>query len=268
MSKVQLQNHAMNVEIIPGVLPMDTVFLHGNLASNVWWEPAAEIWKKNAKPSYEGRMIMAEWRGCGGSDAAATEDDMRMDLLGKDYVDMLRQIGVKKANLVAHSTGGLIGLYAMMQAPELFDYAFLLDSVSATGIQFPAEMYAAFTQMSQDRDFCATIMGATIHNNDATKPFFQKIVDAAFSVKKTVWHGVPKNLNDVNILEDIKNIKNPILVCHGEHDLLLPKEGSMTLASNLPNGKFFEVKGHGHCTNYEDPELFVKLVNEFLFERK
>jgi pimeloyl-ACP methyl ester carboxylesterase len=268
MAKVQLKNIGMNVDVYPGLVPMDTVFLHGNLSSNIWWEPALEVWKKNAKPSYEGRLIMAEWRGCGGTDAAPTEADMRMDLMASDYVELLHHLGVKKACAVSHSTGGLILLYAMLQEPGLFDRAFLLDSVAATGVQFPKEMFDAFTQMSKDRDFCATIMGATIYNNDPSKPFFQKIVDAAFNVKPTVWHGVPKALYNVNILEDIKSLRHPVLVAHGEFDTLLDKGGSIALSEALPNGKFFEIKGHGHCTNYENPELFVKLVNEFLYERK
>ena len=67
----------MNVDIFEGLMPVDTLFIHGNLASNVWWRPTIEVLEKrlekrqqnddfgNAEPLFRGRLICAEWRGCG-----------------------------------------------------------------------------------------------------------------------------------------------------------------------------------------------------------
>lgn len=267
MAKFQLGDFGMNVDVYPGLAPMDTLFIHGNLASNIWWQPSIEIWKKEAKPSYEGRMMFGEWRGCGKSDAPRSEADLHPKTLASDYVRFLRETGVKKTCVVGHSTGGLIALYAMLEAPELFDRAVLLDSVAATGVQFPKEMYAAFTQMSQDRNFCATVMGGTIHGNDPSHPLFNGIVDAAFGVAKEIWHGIPKALFDVNITGELAKIQQPVLILHGEHDNVLPMEGSVAMASKLPHAQFKEIKGQGHSTNFENPRLFVDLVNGFLYNR-
>jgi pimeloyl-ACP methyl ester carboxylesterase len=267
MAKIQLNGYGINVDTYNGLVPMDTVFLHGNLASNVWWEPALEVWKKQAKPGSEGRLLMIEWRGNGKSDPPQSEADLKMEKLADDTIEALRKLGVKKACMVTHSTGGTIGLLAMMKAPELFDRVVLLDSVAATGVQFPPEMYAAFTQMETDRPFAEAVMGGTIYQNDPSKPLFAKIVDDAMLAARNNKHGVINALKDLNILGQLANVKQPILVCHGEHDLLLAKEGSTTLAEKLANAQFMEIKGHGHCTNYENPELFVRIVNDFLFKR-
>ena len=266
MAKMKLFGFEMNYEIHEGVLPMDTVFLHGNLASNAWWQPALEIWKSQAKPGLEGRAIFAEWRGCGDSAAPASPDELSIELMAEDYNNLLEQLGVNRACLVGHSTGGLIGLLALMKRPSLYHRAFLLDSVAADGFQFTQAARDAFVGMSKDRDLCAMILGSTIHNNDATSTLFQALVDDAFRISKHNWLGVPDALGQIDVTARLQDVKTPVCVAHGEHDLLLPKEKSIAMAAGLPNGKFLEIKGQGHCANVENPKHFVSIVNEFLYQ--
>jgi 3-oxoadipate enol-lactonase len=265
--KLNVNGISMNVDIHAGAVPMDTVFIHGNLASNRWWEPSIALWNKDAKASNEGRIIALEWRGCGQSEAPKSESELDPYLLADDCIAALKQMGVKKACLVGHSTGGLIGLIALLKAPELFDRAALLDPVSAAGVSFEPERLDTFTQMSQNRDFCMMVMSGTIQGVDTTSPFFQNIVSDAFGIAKPIWHGIPKALSKVNIVADLPKIKQPVLVLHGEHDPVLPIEESRSMAATLPNGKFKMLNGQGHSTNVENPSLFVQLTNDFLFNR-
>ena len=269
MSRVDLLGYGMNVDVVPGVLPLDTIFLHGNLASNTWWEPALAEWKSqaSAKPGLEGRFIAAEWRGCGKSEAPQAEAELHPAHLAEDYIQLCSALNIKKACLVGHSTGGIIALYAMLKAPQLFDRAVLLDPVGATGIQFGPEMYAAFTQMSNDRAVCEMVMNGTIHGGDTKSALFQRIVDDAFGIAKMNWHGVAKALHVTDISKDLSEIQQPIFVLHGEVDPVIPIESSKVLTAGLPNARLEVLNGHGHSTNVEDPKLFVSKVNEFLFHR-
>jgi len=268
MAMVQLsRGFGMNFDIHSAILPMDTVFIHGNLASNTWWEPSIEIWNQTKKPNYEGRAILGEWRGCGKSDAPNSESDLHPATIADDYIEALQKLGVKKACLIGHSTGGLIALFALMKAPELFDRALLLDPVSAKGVQFDNSMYDAFTQMSQDREFCSAVMNGTIHGNDPSHPRFQRLVDEAQLATRQLGHGVLNSLKDIDITDKLASVQHPVLVLHGEHDGVLPMEGSVELAKGLPNARFMELKDQGHSTNLENPALFVKLTDDFLFNR-
>jgi pimeloyl-ACP methyl ester carboxylesterase len=247
-------------------VPKDTIFLHGNLASNTWWKPAVAVWQARAKDSSQkGRLILAEWRGCGKSTGPNEEKELAPDNLAADYNALLDHLQIRKASLVGHSTGGLIGLIAMHQRPDLYERAVLLDSVSHQGVQFPPEMFGAFTQMSQDRAFCEVVMTGTVHGTQLSEELKKQIVDDAFGVHPLIWHGVPKALDKVDISSRLPQIHQSILVLHGEHDSVLPKERSQELARLLPNGKFFEIPGRGHSTNVENPVLFVEMVDSFLF---
>lgn len=264
MSKIALPAFEMNVEVTDGLFAQDTVFIHGNLASNRWWIPSIKVWQATAKQGLRGRGVFAEWRGCGKSAAPRVEEELHPAVLAADYVELARSMGLKKAHLVGHSTGGLIALFAMLQAPELFDRAVLLDPVSAKGVAFEKPMYDAFTQMSQSRAVCGVVIGSTIHANHPGDPGFENLVDDAFGVAKLIWHGVPTQLAKVDVREQLASIQNRVLVLHGQHDTLLPIDGSREMARLLPNAEFKEIPGQGHSTNFENPKLFVELVNQFL----
>ena len=255
----------MHYEIFEGLVSRDTICFHGNLASNAWWEPAIAVWKRTQNSANTGRLICAEWRGCGKSTGLATEDELNLPALAGDYNGLLRELKIKDAAAIGHSTGCLIALYAMRSAPELYSRAVLLDPVGATGVQFGPEMYAAFTAMSRDRSMCEVVMAGTIHKANLNAEFAQRIVDDAFGVHPLIWHGVARMLHNVDFRSELAHIKQPALVLHGELDNILPKENSVALAAGLPNGKFLELPQRGHSCNIEDPELFVKHVNQFLF---
>jgi non-heme chloroperoxidase len=248
---------SLHYQVVDGALGRDTLFLHGNLASNVWWEPAVEELKKRGGT---GRLILAEWRGCGGSREFSGPLDL--PTLAQDSNLLLRQLGIGKADLVGHSTGGLIGLHAMATEPERYERALLLDPVAPDGIQFGPEMQAAFTQMSQSREFCATVILGTIEGGNLSEEFRERIVSSAFSVSPRIWQGVPEMLHSPPPLA-LEKIQQPVLVLHGEKDQVLPLEKSAALAQALPQGRFQILPGRGHSANVEDPALFAGLLSSF-----
>jgi 3-oxoadipate enol-lactonase len=257
------QNIRMHYEIHEGLVDRDVIAFHGNLASNIWWKPVLDELRKDG--GKKGRFIAAEWRGCGKSTGLAHEDQLNLPALAEDYNGLLRSLGVRDAAVVAHSTGGLIALYAMRRAPDLYSRALLLDPVGATGVQFGPEMYDAFTAMSRDRAMCEAVMTGTISKHVDDQAFLKQIVDDAFGVHPLVWHGVAKMLHVADFRADLPFVRQPVLVLHGENDQILKKEDSVTLAKGLPNGRYLELPGRGHSTNVEDPALFISHMRSFLF---
>lgn len=291
MPRFQRPGFSMNYTVIDGILPRDTLFLHGNLSSNLWWEPAIAEWKKQMEdcraetgqspasaahaggrpkdgqsPSLgalaKGRAILAEWRGCGGS--REFEGGLDIHTLAEDANALLENLGITNANIIGHSTGGLIALHAMSARPELYHRALLLDPVSPDGLELPPEIAGAFTRMSQEKDFCSAVILSTIHGGSLSEGYRQQIAKAAFEVAPAVWLGVPQMLTTPPALA-IQRITHPVLVAHGEFDAVLPLEKSKALAASLLKGKFMEVSGRGHCTNVEDPERFTGIVDGFLY---
>jgi pimeloyl-ACP methyl ester carboxylesterase len=258
----------MNLEVFPGLVPVDTVLVHGNVASNNWWKPAVDVWRRRAEGSaFAGRLILGEWRGCGQSTAPSSIDELRPWNLALDYVSALARLKVQRCSFIGHSMGGLIGLYALLQKPELFERAVLLDPVGPSGLQIEPAVFERFTAISRDRALLATVLSATIRGCDVSSPFFQSLVDDAFGIAPLNWHGVLKALSGIDLGSELERIRQPILVLHGAHDPVLPLAESKRLAERLPRGTFCEIKNGGHSANVETPELFVELASEFLYGR-
>ena len=257
----------MNFEVMDGLFPTTTLFLHGNLASNRWWYPTQDVFlKKNKTAGLAGKMICAEFRGCGKSSAPQTDSEVSMDRLANDFIALVKANNWGKINLVGHSTGGLIAGLMLAKAPELFNKAVLLDPVGAQGVTFHESMTAAFEQMKQDKGLVSVVMASTIYANDDKTDFFrQVVVEDAFAAVKNVGALILKALDGLNTTEQLGTVTHPVLVLHGEHDALLPMDDSKQMASLMKNGQFKVIPGHGHCTNVEDPTLFAQMTADFLF---
>ncbi|MFA5137916.1 MAG: alpha/beta hydrolase [Elusimicrobiota bacterium] len=257
----------MHFETHEGLVPKDTLFIHGNMASSRWWRPVLRVLQERpGAGKAPGALIFADWRGSGRSPDPDSASDMDMERLARDYVDLLTDIGRRHVNVVGHSTGGLIALLAMRRSPETFHRAVLLDSVGAKGIALGSGMREAFHRMAGDKPFAAQVIASTLHGPAALRPFVTvELAEDAFRAARSLKTWVLDALERVDYEGDIRAVSQPTLVLHGEHDAVLPMEGSRRLAALPPGGSFKELKGRGHCANVEDPEGFIGLVEDFLF---
>ena len=250
----------IHFEDIPHAAPENVIFLHGNVSSNVWWHPTVAHWKKCGDKS----LLLMEWRGSGKSQGPNSEADLEMEKLASDVITLAERCS-GSPNLVGHSTGGLIALLALAKRPDLFRKAVLLDSVGAHGLRIGPEVFTRVQELRKSKELCGAAILNTIYGEVKDKKLAQEIVDSAFGVHPLNWHGVLNALKDKNFEAQIRTIPHPVLVLHGEHDLLLPQKDSEHLAEILPRGEFREIPNHGHCTNVEDPNLFAEIAQGFLF---
>lgn len=257
----------INIQVQQNLVPQDIFFIHGNLASNRWWAPAEEVWRREARgKDYSGSLIYGEFPGCGKSTSPKSLTEVDMNLFAEKFIEILRGFDRGPLHVVGHSTGGLIAALMLAQAPELFSKAVLLDPVGAQGITFDRSMISAFEKMKTDRDLTSKVIGSTIHNNNPESPFFREVVvEDAFQAVKSVGHWVLESLDGLDVRDKLVNVPHPVLVLHGEHDQLLPVADSRALAQVLPNGNFALMPEQGHCANVENPEKFVSTVRRFLF---
>lgn len=256
----------MNYERHPRLLPLDTLFIHGNVASNAWWRPSLQVAMENATP-HEGAWIMADWRGCGESGPPLSENEFDVHFLAHDYLELMDALEIKKMCLVGHSTGAAIVLQLLRLAPERFDRAVLVNPVPTDGTPLSKERELALLRMQSDFDFCRHVIASTAPTCEESSDLVLKLTQDAFQVHSSVWLGVPRMLARLNMAAQLPLISHPVLVLHGENDTLCPAENSRSLASQLACGTYKELPGLGHSPNVEAPELFLNHVQNFLFQR-
>jgi len=71
-------------------------------------------------------------------------------------------------------------------------------------------------------------------------------------------------LAKVDLSSVLQNIKSEALVMVGSEDATTPPALARELAAKIPNAKFRQIEGCGHCPQIESPALFVQAVEEFL----
>ncbi len=256
-------------EVIPNCLPQTTVFVHGNLASGRWWYPTEEAAKRHYKgQALSGDMILVNFRGCGKSSAPKDVNEVNMRLFAEDFNQLVQSLQKKseKINLVGHSTGGLIVGLMLAQKPELYNKAVMLDPVGPTGVKFDDSMTAAFEQMKVDKNLTGIVLASTIYNCNPESDFFKQVViEYAYSAVKAVGAWVLQSLDGFDGRPEILTVEHPVLVLHGEHDSLLPVAESKAMSILMKNSRFETIAGQGHCTNVENPEKLVQIMDLFLF---
>jgi pimeloyl-ACP methyl ester carboxylesterase len=257
----------LHYEVIPNILPENTVFIHGNLASSRWWYPAEQVWRRKAQDkNYQGSMILLDLPGCGKSTAPAKMTGFDLRRLAKDLNSLIESSDWGPAHLVGHSAGGCVAALMLENSPHLFRRAVLLDPVGATGVQVTPVIEDTYQQMLGNKELVAAVIGSTIYNNDPDSYFFRWIVvEDAFQAVKNIGMGLVSALSGLDIRGECSRIQHSVLVLHGEHDLLLPVSESHAMSNLMKNSKFQMIPGQGHCANTENPTAFVDLVESFAF---
>ena len=245
-------------EKYPKLAKEDTLFIHGNLASTVWWKPTLAEWQK-AGSLGNGDLIFADWRGCGRNPAWPIDKQFTIEELAQDFLDLIKQMGKEKVAVVGHSLGGLIALQMMLIDPAKVSKAVLLDPVGADGVVFDDSMYDAFKQMALNRNLTEMVIMSTVKDQSHFTPELTKaVVDDAFKAVQGIGSSVLQILKSVRLSDQVAQIKNPTLLLHGRHDQIIPLKDSEDLSKKLPNVTFEVLEEAGHCWNVENPSAFVK----------
>jgi pimeloyl-ACP methyl ester carboxylesterase len=251
-------------EEVPNTLGTDCIFIHGNFASRRWWYPLRDLLLQDSHPSKSRSMWLVDFRGCGQALAPDSPEDVLLENLAEDLLQQIENLKIQKPiNLVGHSTGGAITLMMMSKKPELFHNAILLDSVGLDGVKPPPFVFEVYKQMKVIPGLLSEVIGRTIYKNNKSSEFFQNIIlpDAEIALK-TTGDWVVKALMRVNLRESVAELPHSVLVLHGEFDQLLPKTDSIELAEFLPNAKFQEIPGQGHCCNVENPICLLSIMTQ------
>lgn len=259
------ENYSIGYTVLENSAPVDMVFLNGNLATSRWWLPTVEELKTQfAGRELSGRMIFFELPGCG--DSSPVQGDLDVPTIANQYLELLKVLNVKSAHIVGHSTGGLLSCWLMAKAPEIFKRALLLDPVGAKGIQFDDVVLEKYEEMKASKELTAAIISFTILNCDTQSAYFQQVIaEDTFKSVKQVGSRIIRALRGYNSESVIKNVKADVTILFGDKDILLPKADAQALTHLIPNSRFVEVAGAGHCLNIENPKLMAQYLRDYLF---
>ncbi|MBO7186836.1 MAG: alpha/beta hydrolase [Clostridia bacterium] len=167
----------------------------------------------------------------------------------KDIIKVLRELGVDKYDLIAHSFGGRIGV-------KLISLGEKIDKLVLTG--------SAGLKPKRSLKYYFKVYGYK-----AIKPFLTKKARLKFgsselkmlsgNMRSSYYKVVNEHLDS-----EVKNIKNQTLLVFGENDKETPLYMAKKFNKYIVNSHLYVIKNAGHfCFNEKDRE-FNTIVNEFL----
>ena len=217
------------------------LLIHGGLGSGDVW--GFEV----PKLSERHEVIVADSRGQGRS--SHNHERLTYHLMAEDYVDLIRYLGVGKVALVGWSDGGIIGLDIAMNHPEVLSKLFAqAANISPDGlfsipsIDPPPPSAAGDSHAAED---------VTLHEERR-----RAARERAF---KRLWATEPNYTAD-----DLRKISVPTAIVVGDHDEVIRPEHTSFIAESIPGAKLIILKNVAHSALYQDPQQYVKAIDDFI----
>jgi aminoacrylate hydrolase len=226
-------------------------------------------WTPQIKPFAERfTVIIHDHRGTGQStrsDISYSVDQMTRDLLG-----LMDALGIEKAHLVGHSTGGAIGQTMAIEHPDRIDRLVLYATWTKCD-PFFRRIFETRKSLLLDSGIEAYIKATPIFLFPDW--WINQNAEALAKADRDLTVGFPSaqiaasrcdavmNFDQVSQLGQIR--ARPLVLCAAD-DFLTPAYFSRELAERIPGAQLKILPRGGHCVSQTQPESFNEAVVSFL----
>jgi pimeloyl-ACP methyl ester carboxylesterase len=197
---------------------------------------------------------------------------------GRRRRDVHRRLGLKPADLVGHSMGGLVAQQVVIQRPGLVRRLVLVGTGPRGGVgigETPAQTAALFTvKLPRQEDMWLPILFAPPQTSQKLgREYVERIVarqdrDASPFVEQ-VYAGQGTAIHAYGTTKDpaysiLKNITIPALMVNGTDDRIISTINSYILQQFLPDAELIIYPDANHGAHFQYPGRFVTHTKIFL----
>ncbi len=234
------------------------VLVHGTSADRTRWQPVLPLLERAFS------VYAVDRRGRGESGDAAAYS------LEREYEDIAAVAGSIEAplHLLGHSYGALICLEAALRVANLSRLVLYEPLVSVGETVYTPRIRARIQERLDAGD-----------REEALLVFFRELVGVTedqLAVMRTSpeWpgrlkaaHTIPREFADEDYILDpsrFRDLRTPVLLLSGSESPAYLRKATEMVHAALPNSRVAVMPGQGHIAMRTAPDLFVRLVTEFL----
>ena len=203
------------------------------------------------------RVISWDMRGHGQTDSPDDPARYSAGLTVADMRALLQQLGVERAVIGGLSLGGYVSLAFALAHPEMTRALVICDS--GPGYR-NAEARAAWNARAHER---ATNLEAK--GLDALARRSRETQQAVHRSAQGLAHAARGMLaqESSQVIDGLASIRVPTLIVVGDQDqpFVAPSE---YMAKKIPGARLEVIPGAGHSSNLDQPEIFNRVLREFL----
>jgi pimeloyl-ACP methyl ester carboxylesterase len=190
------------------------------------------------------------------------------DDLADDVIAVLDAFGIRRAQLVGVSMGGMIGQIVALKHPGRLSGLFVMSATPLNGVDLPgpSEQFREVMKRGEDVDWddreqavnylldFGRVLAVTTEDFDEAGA--RALVEKDFDRSHGLSHGTNHFLvqGEEEWAPRLPELKVPLVVLHGRRDPLFPLEHGRALARAVRDAKFVELPGgHGLATSAWQP---------------
>lgn len=261
------------------------VIIHGGPGGNHY------VFERTAGPKLaeERTVIYYEQRGCGRSERPHSDDAYAIESLVEDFYCLVKQLGIKKVDVLGYSFGGELALEMALTYPEIINKIVL----SAPSLMFSDSVFQIQIQGFKtigDERFLER-MEKVLSQNLPIKEKWEKVWSIADSEvvdrflfedqnvaknNRRLWEdsglnntgkmmvALQKNPPSPPLQKRLNQIKHHTLILTGIHDRNTGLKISNIIKQELSNSKLEKFKNSAHFPDLEEEKKFVTTTLDFL----
>jgi pimeloyl-ACP methyl ester carboxylesterase len=234
------------------------ICIMGVTAPGAVWEAHAAAWSK------EFRCILGDNRGVGDTDKPA--GPYTTEMMADDYAALMDELGIKQARVVGCSLGSVIAQQLCLRHPEKVKSAILMCTWARQD-RFGLTTWEHMMKCKEH--FSAGDFMHYVHMLIFTKPWFDNddcwkaIQDGNASAGDNpnpqpvhAMHAQAAAAMTHNTLDQLQNVKCPVLVIGGKNDVFTPRWMGEETAAAIPGAELHLYDNAGHAFHWECLEDF------------
>ncbi|MGZ3839964.1 MAG: alpha/beta fold hydrolase [Flavisolibacter sp.] len=235
------------------------IFLHGAGAGAVTWYPSIGAVSENF------HVLAPDIVGYG--ESGKPNAPYNRPYFSKWLKDFLIEMKISKAHIVGLSQGGAIALQFTIDNPEMVGKLVLVDS-AGLGAKVSFWPMVGMVWMNSFPSSMANRFNAPyiLHkpeNRDPNHSLYSVAVIKSTGGKNAFKQGRGSAVSKIRE-ELLQQIKNETLIIWGKRDQMFRVEYGERAAKIIPNAKFHLIEDAGHLPLMDQPEIFNKLLTDFL----
>jgi len=225
------------------------VLLHGFIAGAGQWRHQIEPLRARY------RLLVPELRGHGRTDNPGGLPAMNHRRFARDIIAFCQALDISQASFCGESTGAMLLLTLGLEAPSLSRALVLAGGT----FHYDEKIHAWWRTLTPE-----TLMRdpAARARHTALGPDHWRFVGEAF-----IALGAHAHTEDFPETEELRSIRAPTLIVHGDRDPLFPVHVPTELYGLLPDAELCILPRTGHVPPVERPEWFNTIVLNFLARR-